>query len=482
MREQINQQQRANVYKAYKRCSIGTDYLDGIVNKGTSAKVTLVDLFRGQDTLTFERPLTPEELGNDWSLKDIADSFPEFSFAWNNQTVTERATGHCMPLKKFSEKNGLDYEALKHYCERTVSLVLSCNLWFLIGSSVMAHGYQLGGSCHYPDGSYASGAISYALDCHTVVACRWDGNGISGRQIIHIDTKAPGIVTGRLYGDFTQTDSTFIRKQIYSLFEGYKANEWKKTTAFNVNTRSFHGYTDSGYFAGYRPQKESNIEITLVSPVCPSCGDTHSENEITCCNGKYQCSVCGSRIYEEDSYSDDYDIYCEHCFFERYFYCDYCNGITSRDEMCLTDTGYNYCPHCAERKGYIKCDACGDYTRDYTVNESDGLVYCDSCLPSGSYCEHCRGFYEDDDIETAANGDKYCHSCADGHLDKCDDCGSYTNDAYTTGDGKTLCEVCTDKYTPCEHCGEIYADGRVTEHNPVCSEECATLNLFREVA
>lgn len=238
MREQINQKQRENVFAAYRNCDVDRDYLDTIYETGASQKVSLSELF-GTDTLVFERPLSAVELNELQLLSDTADRFPDYSFSWGNKSVTERSTGHCMPLKKFSEKNGLSITELNDLCEKKITLVLSCNPWFLIGSSVVAHGYQLDSSCHYPDGSYASGAISYALDKHTAVVCRWDGEGLTGRMLIHIDTDAPGIVTGRHYGDFTGADASFIRKQIYALFNGFKTSDWKKNGSVHSKHQRF---------------------------------------------------------------------------------------------------------------------------------------------------------------------------------------------------------------------------------------------------
>lgn len=473
----INYMQQQNTNKAYNKNSISTSYLGNIVEDSETAKQALVSLFNGQDTLCFTRTKSAEELAQVPVLRRLIAIHDKHSFSFVSKTVTERETGKCLQLDKYLAAIGEDCkEQALAACSETVTLVLSVNPWFLLGCSVEAGGRQLDSSCHYPGGDYASGPVSYALDECTVCAAVWEDTGLTGRMLIHVDAENAGIVTSRLYGDFSETDSSFIRKELYKLFLDYKVKDWKKTGDYRFNGNGFSGYTDDSHYQGYRAQHEQTLALKLCSPVCPECGEEHSEQELTCCSGRYTCDCCGERLHEDYMYGNDNGTYCQECFYEKYFYCSNCEETHDKSDACDCGTRGTLCSDCAERKGYYKCSDCGEYTEDYTCMNDE--LYCSDCLPDGEYCEHCGEYTAQEDITTTQEDKHYCSDCLEDYSTRCHSCGEHTDSTSETIEGYELCSDCSDKLTACTCCGAISLDNNLLACNPVCSSECATNNLF----
>jgi len=441
MQAAINEYQAINTRSAYRKNNISTSYLDNIVEDSETAKQALVSLFKGQDTLCFKRTKSAEELAQVPVLKRLIVVHDKHSFSFVSKTVTERETGKCLQLSKYLAAIGEDCkEQALAACSETVTLVLSVNPWFLLGCSVEAGGRQLDSSCHYPGGDYASGPVSYALDNCTAVAAIWDDTGLTGRMLIHIDADNAGIVTSRLYGDFSETDSSFIRKEIYKLFPAYKSKDWKKTGDYCFKEYDFSGYTDSGNYQGYRAQHSETLKFKLVSPMCPECGSEHGEQELSCCNGRYTCECCGERLHEDDMYSTDNGTYCQECLDEWFFNCERCGGAHEIADLCNCD-GTSYCSYCAERKGYYKCSDCGEWTEDYTCYNDELL--CERCLPDGGYCERCGEYHAQEDMTTTQENKHYCSDCLDDYSTRCESCGEHTDSTSETIEGYQLCALCS---------------------------------------
>jgi len=229
--EEFINYQKNNTLEAYD--ASGKDYststLDDIVYRGIERKQGLFSILQSEaGVLSFERPLDDQELiKKSYRLETLAGDNPSFAFNFANKQVTERETGKCLPLKKWLKNH---YEHLEDYwiedtireAEATKTLLIAAHPWFLIGSSVAAGGRNVESSCHHPASSaedYKSGAIAYSLDKQTLIFGVWDTNadGLSGRQLVWIDKNAPGIVTGRKYGEIGELDSSFLRKLLYPL-------------------------------------------------------------------------------------------------------------------------------------------------------------------------------------------------------------------------------------------------------------------------
>jgi hypothetical protein len=481
------EQQKINTIKAYEKSDkeYSRSILDDICSDGEDNKEAIYSLMKSEDgLLMFSRPLTDDELTAETRLCNLKSDFEEtHSFCFSNKTVTERTTGHCKPLKKWLKENTPNsdefIESTIAMCSHSKELLISCNPWFLIGSSVASNGRNVENSCHHPANGtedYKSGAISYALDKHTIIFGSWKDSGLTGRQLVYVDTENTGIVTGRLYGGMSESDSTFLRKELYKLMSVESLKSWKKTGNYNITKGQYSGYLDRDYFQGYRPQHETALQINLVSAVCPLCGDKHSDGYLLCSDcydsNSYTCDSCGERLHEDDTYSSDDGCYCQSCFDERYFYCNKCGDTHSIDER-VTVSGYrnntDMCKDCADKKGYFCCSDCGAYHEE--INETvDGELYCDNCLPSDYVeCEECR-LYSNDTTETI-EGKSFCSDCSSS-LNVCDSCGeSTTEELFDTVDGEEVCIKCRPAYA-CSSCGKF------SDMPGACSHECALNNLF----
>jgi len=515
------EQQKINTIKAYEKSDkeYSRSVLEDICSDGEDNKEAIYSLMKSEDgLLMFSRPLTEDELLDTDRLSHLMlDNEVHYSFSFISKTVTERATGHCKPLKRFLKEIGDNYtdefiESTLELCSQTKELLISCNPWFLIGSSVASNGRNVENSCHHPANGtedYKSGAISYALDKHTIIFGSWKDTGLTGRQLVYVDTENTGIVTGRLYGDMSESDSTFLRKELYKLMSSESLKSWKKTGNYNISKGQYSGYLDRDYFQGYRPQHETALQINLVSAVCPLCGDKHSDGFLLCSDcydsNSYTCDSCGERLHEDDMYHSDDGCYCQSCFDERYFYCNECGDTHSIDER-VTVSGFrtntDMCKDCADKKGYYCCSDCGDYHED--INETvDGELYCDDCLPSDMvHCEECSLYEYEKYMNKTTEDTFYCPSCLPSDYVECEKCKLYSNDTTETIEGKSFCSDCSGSLNVCDSCGESTTEelyetvdgeavcikcrpayacsscGKFSDMPGVCSHECALNNLF----
>lgn len=489
--EAIVTRQRYNTLTAYRGTNFewSTSVLDDIVEGGIKRKHPFFTLFGEEGTVVAPREFTHEEyVSGNWTLRDLERAHPDYAFNYPARTVTERVTGKCVQLKKFLKARDWHEDSIfdvLSQLEQQRPLFISAHPWFLIGGSVAAGGGNVECSCHHPGSStkdYKSGAISYGIDRQTIMFGLWDtdDNGLLGRQLVYVDREAPGIIAGRKYGKITETDSSHLRKVLYKLLKPeVSLGDWKKTKDYKLDRNGYNGYLDKDHFEGYRPQKDNTIDITLSSPRCPCCGDTHSNGELMCSacgdDDRYDayCESCNCGLTDDECFNTDDGPYCESCFDDRYFNCHGCGENYDLDEKCDTTNG-PYCQSCAERKGYTQCERCDDWVRD-THTLVDGGTVCESCLPSDFVqCVECYEWDRDKYMETSVEGARYCSSCV-GDLDTCDDCGGVTcNGLFNTTDGLEVCSKCVKtKYIhTCPACD------CVSETEGACCHECATDNLF----
>jgi len=488
----LNNHQRINTRQAYGQTNFewSSSVLEDIVAHGIDRKHAFFNIFGETGTVVTTRDLTHDELtGVSYTLQDLEHSHPDYAFNFPSKTVTERSSGNCFQLKKFLQARNWETPGVQHVLELASQqrmLLMSAHPWFLIGGSVAANGENIASSCHHPNSSHAdykSGAISYGIDRSTIMFGLWDPeyNGLIGRQLVYIDREAPGIITGRKYGSITEMDSSHLRKHLYKLIRPeISTNAWKKTKDYHIEKDGFRGYLDDGYFEGFRPQKDNRIEIILSAPMCPSCGEKHYHGTLVCedCNTQdsaySSCEACGCDLDEDDCYGSDDGTYCESCFYERYFRCDGCGDAIYLENKCHTDTGYDYCEDCADRRGYSECEKCGDWSK--SLNELVNSNYvCDGCLPNNFVtCHDCGRGDNDKYMYPSVEGEMYCKYCVE-DLDTCDECGCVTSNGLSeTTDGINVCTQCVeDKYIyTCPSCN------CVSETEGACCQECATDNLF----
>jgi hypothetical protein len=92
-----------------------------------------------------------------------------------------------------------------------------------------------------------------------------------------------------------------------------------------------------------------------------------------------RCYDCGEVINDYNSMTGaDDELYCEHCFYNRFDSCSRCGETFYQDDIYYIHEDY-YCEHCADRY-FTTCVDCGEYiTHQEAIRDSEGLPYCENC-------------------------------------------------------------------------------------------------------
>ena len=161
------------------------------------------------------------------------------------------------------------------------------------------------------------------------------------------------------------------------------------------------------YFDGYEKNQDSIYRYGYGLTGLIKHNENLSEYEY---HGLY-CEECGDSICEDTAYhAPNGYVYCESCFGERYFYCDCCEEIYDRDEMCVVNFE-NLCENCFN-ENYTICSECGEPIELNSIYHTDdnGNVYCEDCFEYRfAECEHCSTVYPRDELD----GNFICKNCAD---------------------------------------------------------------------
>lgn len=366
------------------------------------------------------------------------------------------------------------------------TLLISTNPAYILGMSVIKNGRQLDTSCHWPGSShnYKTGPASYLSDGYTVVfAVLSPSNHLTGRQICHVyreNGDIQAIATCRKYGNITDADSRYCREKLYAELQ---LNGFKKASEnrVNFNYNGFKGYIDDDYFKVYRTSSDIVPSFTFGPPVCVECGSEHyDKSNLSCCTSNEEtfiCHHCNEEFPEDEgTWHGDY-FYCDDCFSENYFLCDFCGEYHPRNDQAETRSRYFICEHCIDRRGYAYCEYCETYHDDYVLIE--GTAYCTDHVPAGySQCEKCGEWTDDVRSVVAYGNDRYlCSDCLANYV-QCEKCGEYFTVCDITDsniDNITVCNSCllTDYPNNCSYC-ETY----LPAHLHTCNSQCATANLF----
>lgn len=123
---------------------------------------------------------------------------------------------------------------------------------------------------------------------------------------------------------------------------------------------------------------------------CAYCGDSYSDDELTCING---------------------ENYCEDCLSEHFRYCECCNEYKDSDYAYWIDSRGEYvCEYHYNRRDGYDCEECGRY---YLGNDSPSVdIYYDN--DSGIKCTICESCAKDNYI--------YCDNCDTWHESECESC------------------------------------------------------------
>lgn len=149
-----------------------------------------------------------------------------------------------------------------------------------------------------------------------------------------------------------------------------------------------------------------DIECTFDS----TCGNYTSENDENYTN----CESCGDSYSNDEISCIDDMCLCQDCFNESYSYCEHCEDHCPNDDIRMVNDGENeayWCEDCACTNAYY-CEKCGDYYTE--AIEYNGDYYCNECAETElAICDNCDGYELASDIVHLESDDIYvCEYCA----------------------------------------------------------------------
>lgn len=286
-------------------------------------------------------------------------------------------------------------------------------------------------------GAYSSGTISYMLDEVSIVfytvTASYDGDEYYfeskiNRCMFHYGEDK--LVQGRVYPQDNDSNADNIYKDIREIVQKVIAdcegmtNYWTtKKGASEIGDYVYHNgtnYPDYRYYGNccisFPKGKDVNDKHIRIGhqPICISCGHEHGkEYDINCCDDMSECTSCGTRINDDDSYWVNCHRYCRDCV----TYCEYCDEYVLREDSTWVD-------------------AIDDYV-------------CDECLSDRfTYCEHCQEYYRDGDTTYLDNyGYSVCDDCLEDHYVECDECNEHfrrRDIVHIDSTGQNYCDDCFD--------------------------------------
>ena len=165
---------------------------------------------------------------------------------------------------------------------------------------------------------------------------------------------------------------------------------------------------------------------------------------------KYICADCGAVIEDEKTMitAQDGKTFCNKECADRkgYIQCEACGGWT--DYWIMTTDDRCFCSkECAEEAGYYKCTDCGDWEPNCVEVPNQGMV-CEYCREHGPYhqCEDCGDWCRDGDMCHDDSDIWVCDCCYNARWYNCDNCGClvHADDVHSI-DGYDYCEDCAEE-------------------------------------
>ena len=192
-------------------------------------------------------------------------------------------------------------------------------------------------------------------------------------------------------------------------------NRLSVLTGFPLSDNS---YVEIPYFDTfcYAKEHEDRLYSWDKDSSCSVLQDTDGRGGFLTSNQRYTCYRC-ERTFELDDLTDgpNHELYCERCYRDRFFECERCGEVYSRDYECEVD-GDIVCSDCLDDGPYFRCDQCNEYHHEsyfHTINPglaSDEEVLCDACYDDRKEdeeiveCPHCYGWWHPSLLEeTVAN-------------------------------------------------------------------------------
>lgn len=308
------------------------------------------------------------------------------------------------------------------------------------------------GGEHY-SGCYSGGTMSYMLDDSSfvfyTVDSKYDGDKYElqdkiNRNMFHIGEDK--LIQGRVYPQAMDGEDG-LYKQIREIVQKVIAdcmdmpNMWKNVKGTsecsrNIISNGVHykdylsfEYCNVSYLKGDTDEVNLNKIIVGHDPICPYCGEEHTNAECIecedCYNDEKRCAGCGDWHDPDDMWLIDGEYYCCDCC----FYCEYHNEREIGDYVDVNNYGYvceDALDYCDE---FYQCERCGGWywtesSYDRHIVTEDGRHYC-----CGS-CAHRDGYEKTSDDEWYPSDEVY----------RCETCGRLVHE----DDWNDDCECCND--------------------------------------
>ena len=286
------------------------------------------------------------------------------------------------------------------------------------------------------EGQYSSGTESYMLDGSTIVFytvdSKYDGNAIElepkiNRNMFHYGDDQ--LIQGRMYpqncdsGEDTLYENVrnIVQKVMADILE--KDNFWnlsrgtdacnKVTVSYGTHYRDYLNFDNCNVSTLKSDKKRFKKIIIGHNPICPSCGEEHSDSECIECDNCYHpncCYECGST---DDLRYIDGNYYCS----DHYYYCEYHEEYESGNPYFTDRDGRDFCATGADET-FSFCDNCGEYIDyDNYITTEDGHCYCNHCCAerAGYRLASDRNWYDNDSVFC-------CSHCGEiHHINDCDE-------------------------------------------------------------
>ena len=143
----------------------------------------------------------------------------------------------------------------------------------------------------------------------------------------------------------------------------------------------------------------------------------------------------------------DHNMVCEECFREKYFTCQSCEEVYSKDDVVCPTDGSMLCEDCYN-KDWIKCSSCREEVHVDDSKCAYDETYCESCYDNHfTYVVCCQEPIPNDDVYFG-DGNAYCENHYHELFGNCENCGdSFSNNDlyYNEEESNYYCERCYNK-------------------------------------
>ncbi len=286
-------------------------------------------------------------------------------------------------------------------------------------------------SCYGFDGEYFNSTLALCRQAQAAMVFLYDKDIAHkiGRAWVYLFPEQRKFIMLEPYGSFYEAEQKGVREAIEQKLSDHFGleNRWKKSVIDRYENHS--GAQSPVYFDAsnvtfvcHINADEEHEPIDLPEARCLYCGTrTDNAKNASCddCVSDYTCEDCGHGVSSDDVRSYDGYNYCDDCFCDRYFYCNYCDEHYPNNEAKYVDGHGSCCNDCYDEK-FVRCEEC-----DKDISKKSGLYYV-SDITEDTYCEDCyhdrftRCYHCDDETELSDavehEHESYCANCSKEHL------------------------------------------------------------------